>query len=122
MKTFNNKIKIKTKRVKCQIPDKFPLFEDWSKDKITMMSNLSSVDYCTVEDYYQIDDQKDEESEILFTIATDELYDTNDSGKCCICGEKINIEYKEDIEEWIYPSCTVMDRIHVVHILCNKFK
>ena len=121
MKTFNNKIKIKTKRVKCKIPDKFPLFEDWSKDKITMMSNLSSVDYCTVEDYYQIDDQKDK-PEILFTIATDELYDTNYSGKCCICGEKINIEYKEDIEEWIYPSCTVMDRIHVVHILCNKFK
>lgn len=119
MKTdLRKNIKIK-KNKKCKIPDQFPLFKDWSEQKLTFMSMLSSLDYC--ENYCEDEIIPDEESvtiEPQFTIATDYLYETNESGKCHICEEQINIEYKEEIEEWIYPECTVMDNIHVVHILC----
>ena len=59
--------------------------------------------------------------ETKIVVATSELYEHNESGRCYICNDVLSIEYSVGLEEWVYPTCE-LDGKHVIHEICMEYK
>ena len=108
---------------KNEIPDDFPMFEDWPEYKIKFMTDLASI----------IPENQEEPMknvpiippEIIDTkivVATDDVYKYNETGRCYVCNDVIQIEYSVGLEEWVYLNCELEDGKYVIHDICMQFK
>ena len=77
-----------------KIPDDFPLFEDWPEYKIQFMTDLASIIPENQEESVEIVPILPKEIvETKIVVATSELYEHNESGRCYICNDVLSIEY-----------------------------
>lgn len=108
---------------KKEIPDKFPLFNDWPEYKLEFMSKLSSIIPENAEEIVnETKNEKVEEATYNFVIATDTVYKYNESGMCYICNCRLPIEYDVEIDSWIYPDCELDNEKYVIHEICMEYK
>ena len=63
------------------------------------------------------DEEESTEEPPCFVEITDEVEEIHNNGKCFLCSDRMKMEYKQDLEFWVYKDCVlVLNR--VVHKEC----
>lgn len=112
----------KSKSISKKIPDKFPVFDDWPEYKLEFMTKISSIIAENSEEIIDVYEEPEVEIEYNYVIATEELYEHNENGKCYVCNSRLNLEYNIELEEWVYPECILEDNKYVLHEICMIYK
>lgn len=104
-------------KIDLRVPDEFPSFSDWPDSKIDFMNFMMPV----LEEPHDFEMSEDEVSDIHvpFVVATEDLYENNPDGTCSICNLVLKLDFRDDIDEWVYIGCVNVQNI-VMHDQCSE--
>ena len=105
-------------KIDLRIPDEFPSFSDWPNVKIDFMKFMMPVLEEPHDFEMSVEDEVSDAPE-PFVIATEELYENNPDGICKVCNLVLKLDFRDDIEEWVYLGCVDIQNI-VMHEQCSE--